>query len=67
MSRKLPLGMANLLADDEKFSLETFIVHGYVFLCLFYKTKDELNPSFMQEIFRENTTRYNLRNNDTEF
>ena len=29
-----------------------------------YKTKNELNPSFMQEIFRENTTRYNLQNNE---
>ena len=29
-----------------------------------YKTKYELNPLFMQEIFRENTTRYNLRNNN---
>ena len=31
-----------------------------------YKTKNELNPSFMQEVFRENTTCYNLRN-DNEF
>ena len=29
-----------------------------------YKTKNELNPSFMQDIFRENTTRYNLRSNE---
>ena len=29
-----------------------------------YKTKNGLNPPFMQEIFRENTTRYNLRNNN---
>ena len=29
-----------------------------------YKTKNELNPSFMQEVFRESTTRYNLRNNN---
>ena len=29
-----------------------------------YKTKNELNPSFMQEVFRENTTPYNLRNNN---
>ena len=29
-----------------------------------YKTKNELSSSFMQEIFRENTTHYNLRNND---
>ena len=29
-----------------------------------YKTKNELNSSFIQEIFRENTTRYNLRNNE---
>ena len=29
-----------------------------------YKTKNGLNPSFMQEIFRENTTHYNLRNNN---
>ena len=29
-----------------------------------YKTKNELNPLFLQEIFRENTTRYNLRNNE---
>ena len=29
-----------------------------------YKTKNELNPSFMQEIFCENTTRYNKRNNN---
>ena len=28
------------------------------------KTKNELSPSFMQEVFRENTTRYNLRNNN---
>ena len=29
-----------------------------------YKTRNDLNPSFMQEIFRENTTHYNLRNNN---
>ena len=29
-----------------------------------YKTKTELNPSIMQGIFHENTTRYNLRNNE---
>ena len=29
-----------------------------------YKTKNEVNPSFMQEVFRENTTHYNLRNNN---
>ena len=29
-----------------------------------YKTKNELNPLFMQEIFHENTTRYNLRSNN---
>ena len=28
------------------------------------KTRNDLNPSFMQEIFCENTTRYNLRNNN---
>ena len=29
-----------------------------------YKTRNDLNPSFMQEIFRENTTHYNFRNNN---
>ena len=29
-----------------------------------YKTKHRLNPSFMQEIFCENATNYNLRNNN---
>ena len=29
-----------------------------------YKTKNGLNPSFMQEIIRENATHYNLRNNN---
>ena len=29
-----------------------------------YKSKNELNLSFMREIFRENTTHYNLRNNN---
>ena len=29
-----------------------------------YKTKNGLSPSFMQEIFRESTTHYNLRNNN---
>ena len=29
-----------------------------------YKTKNELNPLFMRAIFRENTTRYNLRSNN---
>ena len=29
-----------------------------------YKTKNGLNPSFMQEIFSENATHYNLRNNN---
>ena len=29
-----------------------------------YKTKNELKPLFMREIFRENTTRYNLRSNN---
>ena len=33
-------------------------------MTVMYKTKNELNPSFMREIFRENTTRYNLRNNN---
>ena len=28
-----------------------------------YKTKNGLNPSFMEEIFRENAAHYNLRNN----
>ena len=28
-----------------------------------YKTKNDLNPSFMQEIFCENESHYNLRNN----
>ena len=29
-----------------------------------FKTKNGLNPSFMQEIFCENATHYNLRNNN---
>ena len=29
-----------------------------------YKTRNHLNPSFMQEIFGENTTHYNLHNNN---
>ena len=29
-----------------------------------YKTRNDLNPSFMQEIFCENMTHYNLRNNN---
>ena len=29
-----------------------------------YKTKNGLNPSFMQEIFCENATHYNLHNNN---
>ena len=29
-----------------------------------YKTRNNLNPSFMQEIFCENMTHYNLRNNN---
>jgi hypothetical protein len=29
-----------------------------------YKTKNDQNPSFMQEIFCENTSHYNLRNNN---
>ena len=29
-----------------------------------YKTKNGLNPSFMEEIFRENAAHYNLRNNN---
>ena len=29
-----------------------------------YKTRNGLNPSFMQEIFFENLTHYNLRNNN---
>ena len=28
-----------------------------------YKTRNDLNPSFMQEIFYENESHYNLRNN----
>ena len=28
-----------------------------------YKTRNDLNPSFMQEIFCENESHYNLRNN----
>ena len=29
-----------------------------------YKTRNDLNPSFMQEIFCENTSHYNFRNNN---
>ena len=29
-----------------------------------YKTRNDLNPSFMQEIFFENESHYNLRNNN---
>ena len=29
-----------------------------------YKTKNKLDPSFMQGVFREKTTGYNLRNNE---
>ena len=29
-----------------------------------YKTSNDLNPSFMQEIFFENESHYNLRNNN---
>ena len=29
-----------------------------------YKTRNDLNPSFMQEIFCEKPTHYNLRNNN---
>ena len=29
-----------------------------------YKTRNDLNPSFMQEIFCENESHYNLRNNN---
>ena len=29
-----------------------------------YKSRNDLNPSFMQEIFRENTIHYNLRSNN---
>ena len=29
-----------------------------------YKTRNDLNPSFMREIFCENMTHYNLRNNN---
>ena len=29
-----------------------------------YKARNDLNPSFMQEIFCENMTHYNLRNNN---
>ena len=29
-----------------------------------YKTRNDLNPSFMQEIFCENESHYNLRKND---
>ena len=32
-----------------------------------YKTRNGLNPSFMQEIFCDNTTYYNLRNNNDFF
>ena len=35
-----------------------------IFMTEMYETNNELNPSFMQEIFRENTTHYNLRNNN---
>ena len=29
-----------------------------------YKTRNGLNPSFMQDVFQENTTNYHLRNNN---
>ena len=35
-----------------------------ILLTEMYKTKNELNPSFMQEIFRESTARYNFRGNN---
>ena len=35
-----------------------------ILMTVMYKTKNELNPSFVQEIFRAYTTDYNLRNHD---
>ena len=35
-----------------------------ILLTEMYKTRNDLNPSFMQEIFCENITHYNLRNNN---
>ena len=34
------------------------------FMTEMYKTRNVLNPSFVQEIFCENESHYNLRNND---
>ena len=39
-------------------------IHKKVLMTEIYKTRNDLKRSFMQEIFRENMTHYNLRNNN---
>ena len=53
---------SELLQKDCAFTIHTKNLQ--ILMTEMYKTKNGLNPSLMQEIFRDNTTHYNLRNNN---
>ena len=53
---------SELLEEDSAASIHTKNLQ--LLMTEMYKTKNGLNPLFMQEIFRENAIHYNLRNNN---
>ena len=53
---------SNLLQKDCAVTIHTKNLQ--ILMTEMYKTRNDLIPSFMQEIFCENTTHYNLRNNN---
>ena len=54
-----------LLQKDSAATIHTKNVQ--ILMTEMYKTRNGLNPSFMEEIFCDNTTYYNLRNNNEFF
>ena len=53
---------SELLQKDSAVTIHTKNLQ--ILMTEMYKTRNGLNPSFMQEIFCDNTTYYNLRNNN---
>ena len=56
---------SDLLQKDCAVTIDTKNLH--ILMTEMYKTRNDLNTSFMHEIFCENTTHYNLRNNNEFF
>ena len=56
---------SELLEKDHEVTIHTKNLQ--LLMTEMYKTRNGLNPSFMQEIFCDNTTHYNLRNNNEFF